>query len=47
MVTVDIDQGVQDALRLPDEDRFDDTFPPEDPDMLEGKDQDRFLLALI
>jgi hypothetical protein len=47
VVPVDIDEGVQDALGLPDEDGLDFTIPPEDPDVLEGQDQLRFLLSLM
>ncbi len=47
VVPVDIDERVQDALGLPDEDGLDDPLPPEDPDVLEWEDQPRFLLALM
>jgi len=38
VIPIDIDKSIQDTLRLPDEDGFDDAFSPEDPDVLEGED---------
>jgi hypothetical protein len=47
MIPVNIDKGVQDSLRTPDEDGLDDALSPEDPDVIEGEDQPRFLLSLM
>jgi len=47
VVAINIDECIQDALGLPDEDWLDDSLPPEDPNVLEWEDQLRFLLSLM